>query len=112
MVEVVEFQNSARMLEYTAHKGGAYIVAMEIEGRMLSSVEFAQKLKEIEQEGCYNEILFLIGGSEGLSDALKALAHFKFSMSRLTFLHQEAVFILIEQIYRSQRILNNEPYHK
>jgi len=111
-VEVVEFQSCAKMFEYTASKTSAYVIAMDIEGKMLSSVEFANKLKEIEQEGHHNEILFLTGGSKGLSDALKSCAHFKFSMSKLTFLHQEAVFILIEQIYRAHKILNNEPYHK
>ncbi len=112
IVEVVEFPSDIKMLEYVDKSAAPYIIAMEIEGKMLSSVEFAQKLREVEQEGRSNEILFLIGGSEGLSNELKARAHFKFSMSKLTFLHQEAAFILIEQIYRAYRILNNEPYHK
>ena len=112
VVEIVEFQNDDKMLEYVEKSATPYIVTMEIEGKMLSSVEFANKLREVEQEGCYNEILFLIGGSDGLCDALRSLSHLKFSMSRLTFLHQEAVLILIEQIYRAYRILNNEPYHK
>jgi len=89
-----------------------YIISMEIEGKELSSPMFAKKIKEIEMDGFYNKILFLIGGSNGLSDFAKEKANFKFSMSKLTFLHQEACFILIEQIYRAVKILKNEPYHK
>lgn len=100
------------ILEYIKNKQNAYVVTMEIEGKELSSVEFASKLKEIENIGFYNEILFLIGGAEGLSKAVRDKSDFKFSMSKLTFLHQEAVLILTEQIYRAYKILNNEPYHK
>ena len=108
-VEVLEVSN---IFEYTKNKTGAYIVTLEIEGKMLSSEEFAQKLRKIETSGITNEILFLIGGAEGLSKEVRNLSDFKFSMSKMTFLHQEATFILIEQIYRAFRILNNEPYHK
>ena len=108
-VEVLEVSN---IFEYIKNKTGAYIVTLEIEGKMLSSEEFARKLREIETSGITNEILFLIGGAEGLSKEVRNLSDFKFSMSKMTFLHQEATFILIEQIYRAFRILNNEPYHK
>lgn len=108
-VEVLEVSD---IFEYLKNKEGAYIVTLEIEGKMLSSVEFANKVREIETSGLSNEILFLIGGAEGLSEKVRKMSDFKFSMSKLTFLHQEAAFILIEQIYRASRILNNEPYHK
>lgn len=110
-VEVVE-TTQAQMAQLIENRAQSYIVALEIEGKQLTSVEFANKLKSVEQEGFYNEIVFLIGGAQGLLPAMKTKAHFSFSMSRLTFLHQEAVLILIEQIYRAHRILNNEPYHK
>ena len=108
-VEVLEVFNIS---EFLKNKSGAYIVTLEIEGKMLSSKEFAQKLREIETSGIANEILFLIGGAEGLSKEVRDLSDFKLSMSKMTFLHQEATFILIEQIYRAYKILNNEPYHK
>ena len=108
-VEVLEVSN---IFEYIKNKTGAYIVTLEIGGKMLSSEEFAQKLREIETSGIANEILFLIGGAEGLSKEVRNLSDFKLSMSKMTFLHQEATFILIEQIYRAYKILNNEPYHK
>ena len=59
-----------------------------------------------------SEIVFLIGGSDGLEQKVRDLSNFKFSMSKLTFLHQEALLILTEQIYRAFKILNNETYHK
>ena len=93
-------------------KQNSYLITLEIEGKQLSSPEFAQKIKEIEQYGGYNEIIFAIGGSNGLPYEIRNKSNFKFSMSKLTFLHQEAVFILIEQIYRAYKILNNETYHK
>ncbi len=108
-VEIIECDSILNLIK---NKKNSFIITLEIEGKALSSIEFANKLKEIENDGYYNEILFLIGGAEGLNKETKALSDFKFSMSKLTFLHQEAVLILIEQIYRAYRILNNEPYHK
>ena len=93
-------------------KNNDYKITMEIEGKELSSIEFAQKIKDIENDGFYNKIVFLIGGSEGLSNEVKSISDFKFSMSKLTFLHQEAALILVEQIYRAIKILKNETYHK
>lgn len=108
-VEILEVSN---IFEYIKNKQNSFIITMEIEGKILSSEGFAQKIKEIEQDGYYNEILFLIGGADGLEQNVRQKSNFKFSMSKLTFLHQEAVLILIEQIYRAYKILNNEPYHK
>lgn len=108
-VEIIETEN---ILDFIKNKPNSYKITMEIEGKALTSPEFAQKLSNIESDGYYNEILFLIGGAEGLSEEVRQLSDFKFSMSKLTFLHQEAVLILIEQIYRAYKILNNEPYHK
>ncbi|MBE7706771.1 MAG: 23S rRNA (pseudouridine(1915)-N(3))-methyltransferase RlmH [Cyanobacteria bacterium SIG30] len=101
-----------KLYEYCISKNNIYIVTLEIEGKMLDSVSFAQKLKDIQQEGFYSEIVFLIGGSDGLEKRVRNLSNFKFSMSKLTFLHQEALLILVEQIYRAFKILNNETYHK
>ncbi|MBR3605522.1 MAG: 23S rRNA (pseudouridine(1915)-N(3))-methyltransferase RlmH [Candidatus Gastranaerophilales bacterium] len=108
-VEIVEVSN---IEDYIKNKQNAFLITMEIEGKQLSSPDFAQKLREIETDGYYNEILFLIGGAEGLEQNVRNKSNFKFSMSKLTFLHQEAVLILMEQIYRAYKILNNEPYHK
>ena len=98
--------------EYIKNKKQSYIITLEIEGKELNSVQFANKIRETELIGLYNEIIFLIGGAQGLSQTVRNMSDFKFSMSKLTFLHQEAVLILVEQIYRAYKILNNEQYHK
>lgn len=108
-VEIIETNS---IFDLIKNKKNAFIVTMEIEGKELKSEDFAKKIKEIEYDGYYNEILFLIGGANGLDSKTRELSDFKFSLSKLTFLHQEAVLILIEQIYRAYKILNNEPYHK
>lgn len=101
---------TSKILEHV--KQNSFLVTLEIDGQMLSSEEFAQKIREIELEGHYNEIVFAIGASDGLAEEVKAVSNFRFSLSRLTFLHQEAVFILVEQIYRAFKILNGGTYHK
>ena len=108
-VEVIEVQS---IEDYIKNKSNSFLISMEIDGKELSSTAFAQKIREIESNGYYNEILFLIGGAQGLSDSIKSKSNYKLSMSKMTFLHQEAVLILIEQVYRAFKILNNEPYHK
>ena len=110
-LKIVETSSIADFLKNSV-KLNSYIITLEIEGETLSSPEFAQKITEIETDGAYNEIIFLIGGSGGLVREVRDKSNFKFSMSKLTFLHQEAVMILIEQIYRAYKILNNEKYHK
>ena len=108
-VEIIE---TASIFEYIKNRQNSYKIAMEIEGKELTSENFANKIKEIEQEGYYNEILFLIGGAYGLDKKAGDISDFKLSLSKMTFLHQETVLILIEQIYRAYKILNKEPYHK
>ena len=109
-LKILEVSSISDFIKNNA-KINSYIITLEIEGT-LSSPEFARKIKEIETDGAYNEIIFLIGGSDGLVQEVRDKSDFKFSMSKLTFLHQEAVLILVEQIYRAYKILNNETYHK
>lgn len=89
----------------------SFVIALAIEGKMLDSIELA---KEIERIQTYHSsrITFLIGGSLGLSKSLLKEANLLLSFSKMTFPHQMMRLILLEQIYRSFRILNNEPYHK
>lgn len=87
-----------------------YVVAMCVEGKNLSSEELSAKLEEIAQiSGTVN---FIIGGSWGLSDALKARADLRLSMGRMTFPHQLFRVMLIEQIYRAFQISRGTKYHK
>ena len=95
----------------SAIKQDSYVITLEIEGKMLSSEDFAQKIKKLANEG-HNEIVFVIGGANGLSPAVSARANFKLSFSKMTFTHQLIRIFLYEQIYRAFKIINNENYHR
>ncbi|WP_409227322.1 23S rRNA (pseudouridine(1915)-N(3))-methyltransferase RlmH [Gudongella sp. SC589] len=90
---------------------GAYVVALAIEGKQLSSEALSEKLGDIMVEG-NSHIIFVIGGSLGLSKEVLKRANLKLSFSKMTFPHQLMRMILMEQIYRAFRIMRNEPYHK
>ncbi len=92
-------------------KHDTYVITLEIKGKNLSSEEFAQKINDISKEG-KREIAFLIGGANGLSRTICERADYKLSFSKMTFPHQLARVMLVEQIYRAMKILANEPYHK
>ena len=87
-----------------------YIITLEIEGNMLSSIEFANKLDNIFNTN--SNIAFIIGGSYGLHKDIKKRSNYKLSFSKMTFPHQLFRVNLLEQIYRSFKINNNEAYHK
>lgn len=87
-----------------------YIITLEIEGNQLSSLELSNFLDKTMIIN--SNITFIIGGSYGLHDDIKSIANYKLSFSKLTFPHQLFRVILLEQIYRSFKILNNETYHK
>ena len=90
---------------------GAYVIALAIDGQMLDSVELSQKISKLGIDGI-SHIVFVIGGSLGLSSRVLKRADYKLSFSRMTFPHQLMRVILLEQIYRSYRIISGEPYHK
>ncbi|WP_422485708.1 23S rRNA (pseudouridine(1915)-N(3))-methyltransferase RlmH [Gudongella sp. DL1XJH-153] len=89
----------------------AFVVALAIEGKQLSSEDLSQKLSDIMVEG-NSHVVFVIGGSLGLSKEVLKRANLKLSFSKMTFPHQLMRMILLEQIYRAFRIMRNEPYHK
>ena len=90
---------------------GAYVVALAIEGKQLSSEELADKMEKWNVNGV-SHLVFIIGGSLGLTPKVLNRADFKLSFSKMTFPHQLMRVVLLEQVYRSFRIRNNEPYHK
>ena len=92
-------------------KPQSFVITMEIKGKMFSSEEFAKKIEDITNDGI-SEIIFVIGSSCGISPTVSARANLKMSMSKMTFLHQFARLILIEQIYRAFKIIKGETYHK
>lgn len=88
------------------NKGVGYVIALSEDGEQLDSISFAQKLKELP------EVTFIIGGAFGLSQEVKDKADFLLSLSKMTFPHELAFLMLVEQIYRAERILEGHPYHK
>lgn len=92
-------------------KDGAYVIALAVEGKMKTSEELATHIERLGVGGV-SQIVFVIGGSLGLSEAVLRRADELLSFSRMTFPHQLMRVILLEQIYRSYRIINREPYHK
>ena len=94
-----------------AIKDDARVIALAIEGKQLTSEEFAGMLEKTGVEGC-GHIQFIIGGSLGLSDEVLKKSDLLLSFSKLTFPHQLMRTILLEQIYRGYRINCNQPYHK
>ena len=91
--------------------GGAYPIALAVNGKALTSEDMANMLKNMAVEGTPH-IAFVIGGAEGLSARILGLCRMRLSLSAMTFPHQLARIILLEQVYRAFRIINNEPYHK
>lgn len=106
--EVIESEGKRIMQKINS---GDYVVAMCIEGKMLSSEELSKTLDGVQING-KSTVDFIIGGSYGLSQAIKSRADLRLSMSKMTFPHQTARMILSEQIYRAFEISTNGKYHK
>lgn len=87
------------------------VIALAIEGDEFDSVELAKEIESMRVSGT-SDLTFIIGGSLGLHKSVLDRADLLLSFSRMTFPHQLMRVILLEQIYRSFRIINNEPYHK
>lgn len=87
-----------------------YIITLEIEGKEIDSIELSNKINELQINN--SNITFIIGGSYGIHNDIKNMSNYKLSFSKLTFPHQLFRVMLLEQIYRSFKILNNETYHK
>lgn len=92
-------------------RDGAYVIALAIDGEMLSSEQLAAKIQRLGVGG-QSQIVLVIGGSLGLSDEVLRRADYRLSFSKMTFPHQLMRVILLEQIYRSYRIISGQPYHK
>ena len=91
-------------------KDSDYVVTLEIEGKKLSSIGLAEKISDICLKA--STICLVIGGSLGLDTRVKQRSDFHLSFSDLTFPHQLMRVIVLEQLYRAFKIINNEPYHK
>ena len=88
-----------------------YVIALDIGGKMLDSVQLSEFIEDTLSRG-NSHLTFVIGGSLGLGEEVLKRADYKLSFSKMTFPHQLMRVILLEQLYRSQRISHNQPYHK
>ena len=109
LCEKIKYAEAERIQKYI--KKDSMLVTLEIDGKMLSSTELATNIDKWGVDG-YSDIQFVIGGSIGLHKSIIEKAKCHLSFSKMTFPHQLMRVILLEQIYRSYRIINNEPYHK
>ena len=107
--ENIRATEGERILKYI--KDDMYVITLEIDGKMLSSEEFAGKIESLGVQG-KSSIVFVIGGSIGLGKEVLRRSDYALSFSKMTFPHQLMRVILLEQVYRGYRIINGEPYHK
>ena len=107
--DMIKKKEGDRILK--AIKEDAYCIALAIDGTMLTSQELSGKINTLGINGT-SHITFIIGGSLGLSEEVLKRADYHLSFSKMTFPHQLMRMILLEQIYRAYRIINNQPYHK
>lgn len=116
IIEVMDEPNIEKALKVEEEriskhiKENDYVITMEIEGKMISSLDLASKIANTFIN--HSNIVFVIGGSYGLSDTIKKRSNFALSFSKMTFPHQLFRVVLLEQIYRAFKINNNENYHK
>lgn len=89
----------------------SYVITLEIAGKLLTSEEFAEKVKEIAVSG-YSKITLIIGGSNGFNKKVSNKADLKLSFGRMTMNHKLMRVVLMEQVFRCFKIMNNEAYHK
>ncbi|MDE6253422.1 MAG: 23S rRNA (pseudouridine(1915)-N(3))-methyltransferase RlmH [Lachnospiraceae bacterium] len=107
--DLIKKKEGERILKYI--KDDSYVITLEIKGQMLDSVELSKHLEKLGIEGKSN-VVFVIGGSLGLHSFVSERSDYKLSFSKMTFPHQLMRVVLLEQIYRSYRIISGEPYHK
>lgn len=106
--EIVKKEEGIRILKQV--KDNEYMILLDLHGKEIDSVEFSKIIDMTSIR--FSTITFVIGGSLGLSDAVIQRANYRLCLSKMTFTHQMTRVILLEQIYRSFKILNNEVYHK
>lgn len=107
--EGIKKKEGERILRYI--KDDTFVITLEINGKMLTSVELADKIDTLGIQGI-SHIIFIIGGSLGLGREVMSRSDYALSFSKMTFPHQLMKVILLEQIYRSYRIITGGPYHK
>ena len=106
---IIKSKEGERILKHIKDKD--FVISLAIEGQEKDSIQFSKYIENLGVSG-KSSIVFVIGGSLGISDEVFKRTDYKVSFSKMTFPHQLMRVILLEQIYRAMRIMNNEPYHK
>ena len=109
-VEQVKSAEGERILSKI--KDDSFVVTLEIKGKGLDSIGFAKLIQDEMIDGFGRDMVFVIGGSNGLGENVLKRSNYKISFGKMTYPHQLMRVILMEQIYRAYRIINKEPYHK
>ena len=107
-IEKVKLEEGERILK--ALPDGTYKITLDVTGKPMTSKGLAKSIQNLQVQG-YSDISFIIGGPHGLSDQVVDKADYNLSLSHMTFTHQMIRLILLEQVYRAFKIINNEPYH-
>lgn len=107
--DIIKEKEGKRILKHLNE--GNYIIALDLKGNMISSVEFAHKVEKLALAG-NSSITFIIGGSLGISREILQKSDYKLCFSKMTFPHQLFRVMLLEQVYRGFKIIKGEPYHK
>ncbi len=106
--KVVKNRESERIIDSLSER--TYVIALDVKGKPMTSEGLARSIKNLQVRG-YSSITFIIGGALGLGQAVLKKADYRLSLSHMTFTHQMARLILIEQVYRAFKINRGEPYH-
>ena len=109
-IEMVKDSEGERILSKI--KDDSFVVTLEIKGKDLDSIGFAKLIQEEMLDGFGRDLVFVIGGSNGLGENVLKRSNYRLSFGKMTYPHQLMRVILLEQIYRAHRIISGEPYHK
>ncbi len=108
-IDLIKDTEGDRLLKHISDRD--FVIALAILGKQQDSVAFSNYIQDLMVKG-QSSIVFVIGGSLGLSDKVLSRANYLLSFSKMTFPHQLMRVVLLEQVYRAMRIMKNEPYHK
>lgn len=109
-INIIKEKESNKIIDKINKLSNPFLIALDLKGDNLDSIDFAKQIEKIPTKG-YSTIVFVIGGSLGISDKLLSMANEKICFSSLTFPHQLIRVFLLEQIFRAFKIINNENYH-
>ena len=109
-INIIKEKESNKIIDKINKLSNPFLIALDLKGDNLDSIDFAKQIEKIPIKG-YSTIVFVIGGSLGISDKLLSMANEKICFSSLTFPHQLIRVFLLEQIFRAFKIINNENYH-